>query len=41
MNRGDAETPREDRITGEQRYWEYVAAKASLVHDVDDTRENG
>jgi Protein of unknown function (DUF3800) len=26
---------------GEERYWEYVAAKASLVHDVDDTRENG
>ena len=23
----------------EQRYWEYVAAKASLVHDVDDTRQ--
>ena len=26
---------------GEERYWEFVAAKASLVHDVDDTRENG
>lgn len=25
---------------GEERYWEYVAAKASLVHDVDDRREN-
>lgn len=25
---------------GEERYWEYVAAKASLVHDVDDTRVN-
>jgi len=25
---------------GEDRYWEYVAAKVSLVHDVDDTREN-
>jgi hypothetical protein len=24
----------------EERYWEYVAAKASLVHDVDDTRAN-
>ena len=39
MNRGGAETPREGRITGEERYWEYVAAKASLVHDVDDTRQ--
>ena len=26
---------------GEERYWEYVADKVSLVHDVDDTRENG
>lgn len=26
---------------GEERYWEFVAAKASLVHDVDDTRVNG
>lgn len=26
---------------GEDRYWEYVASKVSLVHDVDDTRENG
>ena len=26
---------------GEDRYWEYVADKVSLVHDVDDTRENG
>lgn len=26
---------------GEDRYWEYVAAKVSLVHDVDDTRVNG
>ncbi|MCH8043441.1 MAG: DUF3800 domain-containing protein [Planctomycetes bacterium] len=26
---------------GEERYWEYVAANVSLVHDVDDTRENG
>lgn len=26
---------------GEDRYWEYVAEKVSLVHDVDDTRENG
>ena len=26
---------------GEDRYWEYVADKLSLVHDVDDTRENG
>ncbi len=26
---------------GEDRYWEYVAPKVSLVHDVDDTRENG
>lgn len=25
---------------GEERYWEYVAAKASLIHDVDDTRTN-
>lgn len=25
---------------GEERYWEYVAAKASLVHDVDDRRVN-
>jgi Protein of unknown function (DUF3800) len=25
---------------GEERYWEFVAAKASLVHDVDDTRVN-
>jgi hypothetical protein len=25
---------------GEERYWEYVAARASLVHDVDDTRLN-
>lgn len=25
---------------GEDRYWEYVAAQVSLVHDVDDTREN-
>jgi len=25
---------------GEDRYWEYVAAKVSLVHDVDDTREH-
>ncbi len=25
---------------GEDRYWEYVADKVSLVHDVDDTREN-
>ena len=25
---------------GEDRYWEYVAEKVSLVHDVDDTREN-
>ncbi len=24
----------------EERYWEFVAAKASLVHDVDDTRAN-
>lgn len=24
---------------GEDRYWEYVAPKVSLVHDVDDTRE--
>jgi hypothetical protein len=24
----------------EDRYWEYVAEKVSLVHDVDDTREN-
>ncbi len=24
----------------EDRYWEYAAAKASLVHDVDDTRVN-
>lgn len=23
---------------GEERYWQFVAAKASLVHDVDDTR---
>lgn len=28
------------RSGGEDRYWEYVAAKVSLVHDVDDTREN-
>ena len=26
---------------GEERYWEFIAAKASLVHDVDDTRVNG
>lgn len=26
---------------GEDRYWEYVATKVSLVHDVDDTRVNG
>jgi len=26
---------------GEDRYWEYIADKVSLVHDVDDTRENG
>ncbi len=26
---------------GEDRYWDYVAAKASLVHDVDDIRVNG
>ena len=26
---------------GEDRYWEYVSPKVSLVHDVDDTRENG
>ncbi len=25
---------------GEDRYWEYVAPKVSLVHDVDNTREN-
>lgn len=25
---------------GEDRYWEYVLSKVSLVHDVDDTREN-
>ncbi len=25
---------------GEDRYWEYVADKVSLVHDVDDTRDN-
>jgi len=25
---------------GEDRYWEYVVSKVSLVHDVDDTREN-
>jgi hypothetical protein len=25
---------------GEGRYWEYVASKAGLVHDVDDQREN-
>ena len=25
---------------GEDRYWKYVAAKVSLVHDVDDMREN-
>jgi len=25
---------------GEDRYWEYVAPKVGLVHDVDDTREN-
>jgi hypothetical protein len=25
---------------GEERYWEYVGSKVSLVHDVDDTREN-
>lgn len=25
---------------GEERYWDFVAAKASLVHDVDDTRVN-
>lgn len=24
----------------EDRYWEYLASKVSLVHDVDDTREN-
>ena len=24
----------------EDRYWEYIATKVSLVHDVDDTREN-
>jgi len=28
-------------VRGEDRYWEYVADKASLVHDVDDIRENG
>ncbi len=39
MNRPDAETQREDRTTGEERYWEYVAAKASLVDDVDDMRQ--
>lgn len=27
-------------VRGEERYWEYVAEKVSLVHDVDDTREN-
>lgn len=26
---------------GEERYWDFVASKVSLVHDVDDTRENG
>ncbi len=25
---------------GDDRYWEYVVSKVSLVHDVDDTREN-
>lgn len=25
---------------GEERYWDFVAAKVSLVHDVDDTRNN-
>jgi hypothetical protein len=25
---------------GEDRYWEYIFEKVSLVHDVDDTREN-
>ena len=25
---------------GEDRYWEYVATRVSLVYDVDDTREN-
>jgi len=25
---------------GEERYWEYVAEKVSLVHDVDDTRNH-
>ncbi len=25
---------------GEDRYWEYVSEKVSLVHDVDDTRNN-
>jgi hypothetical protein len=25
---------------GEERYWEFVAEKASLIHDVDDTRVN-
>jgi len=25
---------------GEDRYWDYVASKVSLVHDVDDTRDN-
>ena len=39
MNRRDAEAPREDRTTVEERYWEYVAAKASLIHDVDGTRQ--
>lgn len=28
-------------VRGKDRYWEYVADKVSLVHDVDDTRENG
>lgn len=25
---------------GEERYWEFVADKVSLVHDVDDTRNH-
>ncbi len=31
---------KQGRAEGEDRYWEYVAPRVSLVHDVDDTRDN-